>query len=246
MGKIQHGVPAGGNEDLKWIELVIQQVGSLRYGVVEIVVHDFRPGCPPTTRHHQSGSRLGVNRFRSSLRNGTIVNWTNRIIFCALSVCLLAGCRTDEDVVMLSNQPQPPARSAEKTITQTEKLDHEDLLKIDRAVFACLLQRHFWDGNEYSAVFLRGDADEVAMLVKEFTNHIPPVKTLEHAELLPNRTPVDKDTNRPAMVLSVDVLDPVDGTAQAIGKWYGGGAVAGFYTFTLRRSGEEWLIESFK
>ena len=42
MGKIQHGVPAGGNEDLKWIELVIQQVGSLRYGVVEIVVQDGR------------------------------------------------------------------------------------------------------------------------------------------------------------------------------------------------------------
>jgi hypothetical protein len=27
---------------LKWLELVIQQVGSLRYGVVEIVVHDSR------------------------------------------------------------------------------------------------------------------------------------------------------------------------------------------------------------
>ncbi|MGA2030047.1 MAG: YezD family protein [Verrucomicrobiota bacterium] len=31
-----------GNDDLKWLELVIQQVGSLRYGVVEIVVHDSR------------------------------------------------------------------------------------------------------------------------------------------------------------------------------------------------------------
>ena len=28
--------------ELKWLELVIQQVGSLRYGVVEIVVHDSR------------------------------------------------------------------------------------------------------------------------------------------------------------------------------------------------------------
>jgi len=34
--------PVGGNEDLKWLELVIQQVSSLRYGVVEIVVHDGR------------------------------------------------------------------------------------------------------------------------------------------------------------------------------------------------------------
>ena len=28
--------------DLKWLDLVIQHVGSLRYGVVEIVVHDSR------------------------------------------------------------------------------------------------------------------------------------------------------------------------------------------------------------
>jgi hypothetical protein len=35
-------LPDGENEDLKWLEMVIQQVGSLRYGVVEIVVHDSR------------------------------------------------------------------------------------------------------------------------------------------------------------------------------------------------------------
>ena len=29
-------------DELKWLELVIQHVGSLRYGVVEIVVHDSR------------------------------------------------------------------------------------------------------------------------------------------------------------------------------------------------------------
>jgi hypothetical protein len=40
MSQIQHKMPVGGKEDLKWLELVIQQVGSLRYGVVEIVVHD--------------------------------------------------------------------------------------------------------------------------------------------------------------------------------------------------------------
>lgn len=28
------------SDELKWLELVIQHVGSLRYGVVEIVVHD--------------------------------------------------------------------------------------------------------------------------------------------------------------------------------------------------------------
>ena len=42
MSNTQKKLPVGGNEDLKWLELVIQQVGSLRYGVVEIVVHDCR------------------------------------------------------------------------------------------------------------------------------------------------------------------------------------------------------------
>ena len=30
------------SDEFKWLELVIQHVGSLRYGVVEIVVHDSR------------------------------------------------------------------------------------------------------------------------------------------------------------------------------------------------------------
>jgi hypothetical protein len=42
MNGTQQSVPAIGKEDLKWLELVIQQVSSLRYGVVEIVVHDSR------------------------------------------------------------------------------------------------------------------------------------------------------------------------------------------------------------
>jgi hypothetical protein len=42
MSEAQKKLPVGGNDDLKWLELVIQQVGSLRFGVVEIVVHDSR------------------------------------------------------------------------------------------------------------------------------------------------------------------------------------------------------------
>ena len=30
------------NDELKWLELVIQHVNSLNYGVVEIIVHDSR------------------------------------------------------------------------------------------------------------------------------------------------------------------------------------------------------------
>ena len=41
MSLIQQKVPASGS-DAKWLELVVQHVKSLRYGVVEIVVHDSR------------------------------------------------------------------------------------------------------------------------------------------------------------------------------------------------------------
>jgi hypothetical protein len=34
------GLKAKSSDELKWLELVIQHVGSLRYGVVEIIVHD--------------------------------------------------------------------------------------------------------------------------------------------------------------------------------------------------------------
>jgi len=42
MSQIQQKVPVSANGDLKWLELVVQNVKSLRYGVVEIVVHDSR------------------------------------------------------------------------------------------------------------------------------------------------------------------------------------------------------------
>jgi hypothetical protein len=40
MNAAQQKTPGG--DDSKWIELVTQQVRSLRYGVVEIIVHDSR------------------------------------------------------------------------------------------------------------------------------------------------------------------------------------------------------------
>jgi hypothetical protein len=40
MSDVRQKTPDG--DDSKWIELVIQQIRSLRYGVVEIIVHDSR------------------------------------------------------------------------------------------------------------------------------------------------------------------------------------------------------------
>jgi hypothetical protein len=65
--------------------------------------------------------------------------------------------------------------------------------------------------------------------------------------LPPNRSPIDKDTGRPAMILSVDVGEPnADDSVDALGKWYAGGAVTGFYSFVLKKSGDDWTIDGVK
>lgn len=167
--------------------------------------------------------------------------------FIILPAFLLAGCGTDKEALQFRDErPQPPDRSADSLVPSSKKLNKQDLFKIELAVYGYLLQRHFWDDNEYAAIFLQGEDDEVDALIKQFPNHVPPIKTSDRVELPPNRTPIDKDTGRPAMILSVDALDPVDDTIKAIGKWYAGGAVSGFYTFSLQKTGETWVIESSK
>jgi hypothetical protein len=42
MSQIQQKLTGNGRSDAKWLELVSQSVKSLRYGVVEIIVHDSR------------------------------------------------------------------------------------------------------------------------------------------------------------------------------------------------------------
>jgi len=42
MSQVQLKVPVNGSGDAKWLDLVVQNVKSLRYGVVEIIVHDCR------------------------------------------------------------------------------------------------------------------------------------------------------------------------------------------------------------
>jgi hypothetical protein len=42
MSGTQKTTPEAAGDDSKWLELVVQRVKSLRYGVVEIVVHDGR------------------------------------------------------------------------------------------------------------------------------------------------------------------------------------------------------------
>ncbi|MEI9863363.1 MAG: hypothetical protein WDN00_02155 [Limisphaerales bacterium] len=170
----------------------------------------------------------------------------------AMLVVLLTGCGTDKNPIQFSPEhmatlnrraeaPMTPPKTNEKP-----KLPKQDLFDVEVAVYTYLLKGHFWDDGGYSAVFLQGDDDEVDALIKAFPNHVPPIKPSSSANLQPNRTPVDKDTGKPAMILSVDTLEPEGDTVQAIGKWYAGGAVSGYYTFVLKKDAGNWVIQSAK
>jgi hypothetical protein len=165
-----------------------------------------------------------------------------------LLACLATGCFSDKEEIRFSDElsPQPTNAAATATVPQTPRLEKDDLLKVEAAVYGYLLQRHFWDAGEYSAIFLQVDDAGVKAIQRTFPNHIPPIKAAYRAELRPGRTPVDKDTGGPAMILSVDAIEPEGDTVEAIGRWYAGDAVTGFYTFELKKNGAEWVVESVK
>jgi len=169
-------------------------------------------------------------------------------LFALLSACLVAGCFSDKEKIRFSDErlPEPTNAAAIAALPQTPRLEKDDLRKVEMAVYGYLLQRHFWDAGEYSAVFLQAEDPEVAAIRRTFPNHIPPIKAGYRAELRPGRTPVDKDTGEPAIILSVDALEPEGDTIEAIGRWYAGDAVTGHYTFSLKKVNGEWLIESVR
>lgn len=121
-----------------------------------------------------------------------------------------------------------------------------DEFKIETAVYSYLLQKNVGDNRDYSAIFLKGSDDEVAALIRTFPNHVPPLKTTDRVLFQPNRTPIDKDTGRPALVLSAEAAGPFSDKAEAIGSWYAGPTVTGHYVFEVRKVGGEWRIESVK
>ena len=155
------------------------------------------------------------------------------LILAPVFLCLLAGCATDKYSELFLSDP-------------AQRLEDGDVFKIEAAVYGYLLGRHFWDQDEYSAIFLEGDNARVAALIRQFPNHVPPIKPSDRIELHPNRTPIDKDTGRPAIIFSAKAMDPTNGVAEAIGSWYAGGAVSGLYAFVLVKVDGQWAIQSVK
>lgn len=169
-------------------------------------------------------------------------------LFALLSACLATGCFSDKEVIRFNDERLPEPTNAVVTASppRTPGLEKDDLLKVEMAVYGYLLQRHFWDDGGYTAIFLQADDAEVEAVRRTFPGHVPPIKAAYRAELRPGRSPVDKDTGGPAMILSVDALDPEGDTVEAIGKWYAGDAVTGHYTFSLKKVDGEWTIEDVK
>lgn len=161
--------------------------------------------------------------------------------------CLLAGCDStnNEPIYFASAVKLPPAVAVMSPVAPSlSKADEE---KIELVVLSNLMERHFWEDGNYSALFLQADDKVVALMMTKFPNHNPPIKESYHIDLRANQSPLDKDTGKPVMILGADVSDPnTDGSVDVVGRWYAGGAVQGFYTFNLIKTGDDWTIASVK
>ena len=165
-------------------------------------------------------------------------------------LALAAGCAThkEQDKIVFSDDADVRAAVASAVVQPAQKnLDRADELKIEQLIFGYLLERHFWNLADYSAVFLQVDDAQVAAMIKQYPDHVPPIKQSFHARIQSHRTPVDKDTNKPAMILSADVNEPnADDSVDAIGRWYAGDTVTGFRAFNFKKVEGDWQIVTVK
>ena len=164
-------------------------------------------------------------------------------------LALAAGCASPPDNIVFADEAEIRAATAGMTppASAPKRLEKADELKIEQLLFSYLLERHFWDLADYSAVFLQADEAQVKAMIKKYPDHIPPIKLSAHASVQPHRTPLDKDTNQQAMILSVEIREPnADGSVDAVGRWYAGDAVTGYRSVHLTKSDNDWQITEVK
>ena len=161
---------------------------------------------------------------------------------------LAAGCASHPKKIVFSDEADIRAATASAAQEPPQKrLARADELRIEQVIFGYLLERHFWDLADYSAVFLQTDDAQVKAMMKLYPDHVPPIKPTFHAKVESHRAPVDKDTNKPAMILSADINEPnADDSVDAIGRWYAGDAVTGFRAFSLQKIDGDWQITNVK
>jgi len=172
----------------------------------------------------------------------------SKIHFALVLLALAAGCAAHRDKIVFSDEAEIRAAMAGVAASPAPpKMDKAGELRIEELVFSYLLDRHFWDLADYSAVFLQADEAEVKAMMKKFPDHNPPIKQTFRVLVQPHRTPVDKDTNKPAMILSADINEPnPDGSVDAIGRWYAGDAVTGFRAFHFVKTDNDWQLTAVK
>jgi hypothetical protein len=125
-----------------------------------------------------------------------------------------------------------------------QKFEADDNFQIEMAVYRYLLEKHPWGNGEYAAIFLDDDEARVAAFIREFPQHVPPLKPSGKAQLDANQAPVDKDTGRPGLLLSAKAVDPTNDVSEAIGNWNGGPATTGVSAFVLLKADGKWAIQS--
>ena len=179
-------------------------------------------------------------------KHGWKISGAIGFLAAGIFISLLAGCATDgEDIKFAGEKNLPPlaTNSPATVLLKNNSLPVAEEQKIQAAVFSSLLTRHFWDDAGFTAVFLQADDEVVAALQKKFSDRQPPIKETSRISLLPGFPPRDKDTALAAIILSADVNDPEpDGSVNVVGKWDAGGAVTGFYSYRLLKTGDDWTI----
>jgi hypothetical protein len=157
------------------------------------------------------------------------------------------GCTYDKQTIHFSDEKTVAIATdtVAPSVPVVKKLSKPDEQAVEQVVFSDLLGRHFWDNGDYTAVFVQTTDTLEANLIKQFPHHAPPIKPIYHANLPTNRTPIDRDTGKSAMILMVEVGEPnPDDSVDAIGRWYAGGAVTGFYSYHLTKTGAAWQVQN--
>ena len=162
-----------------------------------------------------------------------------------MPLLLTAGCAPEEPVVLYS-EPRIPAFSSKPPVI-AKSLSKDEEKKIQTVIYGYLLEKHPWEGGDYSALFLQADDDVVEGFIKKFPDHVPPIKQSSHIDLRLTQSPRDKDTGKPALILGADVGDlKEDGSVDVTGRWDAGSSVKGSYSFLMKKSGDDWSISNVK
>ena len=138
---------------------------------------------------------------------------------------------------------QSPTASADRRYLEVEESEE---FKIQTAVYRYLLGLSFWKTQEYSAVFLQGTNREVRAQLRQFPNHIPKIKPSSQADLRPHSTPIDKETGKPAVILTASGSEPEGEVTEAVGSYYAGAMIRSMYFFTLKKVNGQWAIQTVK